>query len=176
MRRDCEEGASDARPRLLVAVEVESASLVKRSDMAFSWTRDGSIMCTSGCGHWGSCILATVAAASTMTGMSCVMVVSRSWAEKPGSGSPKESWLTCASSWAKGALSGFRVVVVIDLGGSVEVRLLVIIVRESKGMLSFLVRRMEADEALRAERRARWRGTRGMRRFMVLFSTADWMV
>lgn len=73
-------------------------------------------------------------------------------------------------------MSGFRVVVVMDVGGREEVRLLVMMVRESRGMSSFFVKRMEAEEAERAERRARWRGARGMRRFMVLFSTADWMV
>lgn len=62
------------------------------------------------------------------------------------------------------------------VGGLEEVRLLVMIVRESSGMLSFLVKRMEAEEAVRAERRARWRAARGMRRFMVLLSTADWIV
>ena len=156
--------------------EVVRASLVKRSDMALSWSRDGSMMWTSGWGHWGSCILATVSAARTMTGMSCVMVVSRSCGKKPGSRSPKERLLAFASSKSKAALSGPRVVVVMDVGGLEEVRLLVMIVRESSGMLSFFVRRIEAEEALRAERRARWRGARGMRRFMVLFSTADWIV
>ena len=55
-------------------------------------------------------------------------------------------------------------------------RLLVIIVRESKGILSFFVSRIEAEDAERAERRARWRAARGTRRLMVLFSTADWIV
>ena len=55
-------------------------------------------------------------------------------------------------------------------------RLLVMIVRESKGILSFFVRRMDADDAERADRRARWRAARGTRRLMVLFSTADWIV
>ena len=176
MSRDCEEGASDARPRLLVDVEAERASLVKRSDMALSWSRDGSMMCTSGWGHWGSCILATISGARTTTGMSCVMVVSRSCGKKAGLGSPKESLSVGASSTAKGALSGSRVVVVIDVGGRVAVKFLVIMVRERRGTLSFLVKRMEAEEAESAERRARWRGARGMRRLMVLFSTADWMV
>lgn len=134
------------------------------------------MMWTSGWGHWGSCILATVAAARTMTGMSCVIVVSRSWGKKAGLGSPKESLLVWASSTGKAALSGLEVVVVMDVEGREEGRLLVMMVRESRGMLSFLVKRMEAEEAVRAERRARWRGARGMRRFMVLFSTADWMV
>ena len=165
------------RPRLLVDdVEVDRASFVKRSDMAFSWSREGSMMWTSGWGHWGSWILATVAAARTMTGISCVIVVSRSWGKKGGFGSPEESLLVEASSAGKGAFSGFEVVVVIDVEGRDEGRLLVMMVRERSGMLSFLVKRMEAEEAVRAERRARWRGARGMRRFMVLFSTADWMV
>lgn len=63
-----------------------------------------------------------------------------------------------------------------DVAWREEVRLLDMIVRESSGTLSFLVKRIEADEAVRADRRARWRGARGIRRLMVLFSTADWMV
>lgn len=149
---------------------------MKRSDMALSWSRDGSMMWTSGWGHCGSCILATVAAARTMTGISCVMVVSRSCGKKLLLGSPKVSLLAEASSTAKGALSESKVVVVMAVGGLEEARLLVMIVKMSSGMLSFLVKRMEAEEAVRAERRARWRGARGMRRFMVLLSTADWMV
>ena len=108
--------------------------------------------------------------------MSCVIVVSRSCGKKPGFASPKDSSFASASSAGKGALSGFSVVVVMEVGGLDEARLLVTMVRESSGMLSFLVKRMEAEDALRAERRARWRGGRGMRRFIVLFSTADWMV
>ena len=42
-----------------------------------------------------------------------------------------------------------------DVCGREELKLLVMIVRESSGMLSFLVKRMEAEEAARAERRAR---------------------
>lgn len=154
-------------------MEVERASLVKRSDMALSWRSDGSMMWTSGWGHWGSWIDATVAAARTMTGISCSIVVSRSCGKNPGFGSPKESLLLLASSTGKGALSGFKVVVVMDVGGREELKLLVMIVRMSSGTLSFFVKRMEAEEAVRAERRARWRGARGIRRLMVLFSTAD---
>ena len=110
-----------------------------------------------------------------MTGMSWVMVVSRSWGNKPAAlGSPKESF-TLESS-GKGELSGFSVVAVMEIGGREDVRLLVMIVRESRGTLSFFVRRMDAEDALRAERRARRRGASGMRRFMVLFSAADWIV
>ena len=90
-------------------------------------------------------MLATVEAARNTTGMSCVIVVSRSCAKKPELVSPKDSLL---SSTAKGAFSGFRVVVVMDVEGREEVRLFVMIVRESRGMLSFLVKRMEAEEAL----------------------------
>lgn len=79
-------------------------------------------------------------------------------------------------SSGKGGASGPRVVVVIDVGGRVDGRLLVMIVKESSGMLSFFVKRIEALDAVAAERRARRSGGRGMRRFMVLFSTADWIV
>lgn len=119
---------------------------------------------------------ATVAGARTMTGKSCVTVVSRSCGMKPGFGSPENSLLLWAPSTGKGAFSGSRLVVVMDVDAREEPRLLVMIVRESRGILSFFVKRMEAEEAVRADRRARWRGARGMRRFIVLFSTADWMV
>ena len=118
---------------------------------------------------------ATVAGARTMTGMSWVMVVSRSWGKNPWAlGSLKESF--ASGSIGKGVSSASRVVVVMEVGGRDEVRLLVMIVRERRGILSFLVRRIEAEEALSAERRARYRGARGVRRFMVLFSVADWML
>ena len=48
-------------------------------------------------------------------------------------------------------------------------------VRERRGMLSFLVRRREAVEAVRAERRARLRWVRETWRLMVLFGVADWI-
>ncbi len=103
------------------------------------------------------------------------MVVSRSWGKKPCAlGSPKDSSAVVSSG--KGGASGPRVVVVIDVGGRVDGRLLVMIVKESSGMLSFFVKRIEALDAVAAERRARRSGGRGMRRFMVLFSTADWIV
>lgn len=60
------------------AVVGESASFVKRSEMALSCRRGGSMICTSGSRHDGSWICATVAAARTATGMDCVIVVSRS--------------------------------------------------------------------------------------------------
>ena len=55
-------------------------------------------------------------------------------------------------------------------------KVFVMMVRERTGMPSFLVRRMEADVALIADFRARWRGGRGSSRLIVLFGAADWMV
>ena len=46
-------------------------------------------------------------------------------------------------------------------------------VKERSGRLSFFVRRIEAEEAERAERRARCRWARGTRRLMVFDSAAD---
>lgn len=89
-------------------------------------------------------------------------------------GSPKESFPLKSSG--NGALSGLSVVVVIEVVEREAVMLFVMIVSESRGTLSFLVRRIEAEDALTAERRARRRGASGMRRLIVLFSTADWMV
>ena len=110
-----------------------------------------------------------------MTGMSCVIVVSRSCGNTPAAfGSPKES-LALRSS-GKGAFSGLRLVVVIEFAGRMGARLLVTIVKERRGTSSFLVSRIEAEVALRAERRARLRGSSGIRRLMVFFSAADWMV
>jgi hypothetical protein len=45
---------------------------------------------------------------------------------------------------------------------------LVMIVSESSGMLSFFVRRMDADVAWKADLRARRRGLRGTSRFITL--------
>ncbi len=50
--------------------------------------------------------------------------------------------------------------------------LLVMIVRDRRGMLSFFVRRMDADVAWRADLRARRRGLRGTSRF-ITFEAAD---
>lgn len=88
--------------------------------------------------------------------------------------SPKDPLMLLLSG--KGAPSGPSVVVVIEVVGRVQFRLLVMIVRERSGILSFFVRRIEVLDAVDAERRARKRGRRGMRRLMVLFSTADWRV
>ena len=65
------------------------------------------------------------------------------------------------------------VCVVTAVGGCVEARAEVMIVRERRGILFFLVKRIEELVAVRAERRARWRCGRGMRRFIVLFSEAE---
>lgn len=53
--------------------------------------------------------------------------------------------------------------------------MLVKMVRVRSGMLPFFVRRMEADEAVRAERRARFRWARETWRLMVLLGVADWI-
>ena len=66
-----------------------------------------------------------------------------------------------------------RVVVVIEVAGREGTRLFVTMVRESRGMSSFLVNRMDAAKAFDAERRARRSEARGMRRFIVLLSLAD---
>ena len=101
-------------------------------------------------------MLATSAAARTITGMSCVMVVSRSWPIQPGGSGKVSLWLSFAVLGA-GSSKGGLVVVVIDVGPRVDVKIEVTIVRERSGMLFFFVRRMEALVAESAERRARWR-------------------
>ena len=67
-------------------------------------------------------------------------------------------------------------VVAIDAAPRDEARAEVTIVRERRGTLSFFVRRIEALDAEKAERRARWRAARGTRRLMTLLAEADWMV
>lgn len=59
--------------------------------------------------------------------------------------------------------------------GTRDENVLLIIVRARKGMSSCFVRRIDADEPERAERRARWRGARGTWRLMVLAGAADRM-
>lgn len=51
----------------------------------------------------------------------------------------------------------------------------VTIVRERTGIPSFFVRRIEAEEALRADLSARWRGGRGSSRLIVWLSALDSM-
>jgi hypothetical protein len=48
-------------------------------------------------------------------------------------------------------------------------------VRQRTGVLSRFVRRSEAEVALVADLRARWRGCRGTSRFMML-SARDWIL
>lgn len=98
------------------------------------------------------------------------MVVSRSCGKKPG----RLSSVT-ESSAASFASAGYgeRSVVI---GGTREEKLLVMIVRTRRGMLSCLVRRMEAEEPVRADRRARERRARGTCKLMAFFAEADWIV
>ena len=65
---------------------------------------------------------------------------------------------------------------VVMMAGAREERVFVVIVRERRGTLSFLVRRREAEKAVKAERSARCRCARGQRRFMALLAAADWIV
>lgn len=84
--------------------------------------------------------------------MSCVMFVSRSRETLgPTSSEGMSSWL-----WPK-------------RGGEVPLlKEFVTIVRERRGMSFFLVRRIEAEVAFEAERRARRSGWRGTSRLIVL--------
>lgn len=59
------------------------------------------------------------------------------------------------------------------IGGAREDSVLVMMVRDKSGMLSFFVRRIEADDPLRAERSARERRARGTCRLMALLGAAD---
>lgn len=155
------------------------ASRVKRSEMDFSCRRGGRMICTSGSRQRGSWILATEAGARTVTGMDCVIVVSLSRPNVGGAGpSAKETESSFRSPLgplpgSEGRGGGSMDVVV---GGRKDVRVLVRIVSERRGMLSFFVRRIEAPEAVRAERRARLRWARETWRFMVLLGVADWIM
>lgn len=59
------------------------------------------------------------------------------------------------------------------IGGAREEKVLVMMVRESSGTLSFFVRRMDAEDPLRAERSARERRVRGTWRLIALPGVAD---
>lgn len=144
------------------------ANFVKRSEMDFNCKRGGSIICTSGSRQRGSWIEATAAAARTWTGMDCVMVVSRSWEWKP-------AWL-CSDNELSGFVSDGKEAFSVVIGGPRDESVLVMIVRERRGILSFLVRRIEAEEPPRAERSARESRVRGTWRLMVFPGVADWMV
>lgn len=60
--------------------------------------------------------------------------------------------------------------------GTREEKVSLIMVRESKGISSCLVRRIDAEVPERAERRARWSGASGTWRLIVLAGIADLMV
>lgn len=124
-------------------------------------------MWTSGSRQVGSWMEATDWGARTVTGMDCVMVVSRSW----GKGGP--AWLgrDMESSLARStslvmtgfeASEGSRELLAFsrDTGGRKVAQVVVRIVRESRGMLSFFVRRIEADVAAKADLRARFKCVR----------------
>lgn len=118
------------------------------------------MMCTSGSRHCGSCSPATVSGASTLTGTSWVMMVSR----LPP---PNES--------SKGASRPPSLLAPV---GNAEYEFedeVVTMVRASSGMLSFFVRRIWADVAFNADLRARLSGPSGTSRLMTLLA-ADWTV
>jgi len=99
--------------------------------------------------------------------MSWVIIVSRSlWPWRMPAAPPKAGPPSSASSPKPAPLPP----------GALLLKKLVRMVMQREGALSFLVRRMEADVAFEAERRARRRGWRGTSRLMVLWSAADWMV
>jgi hypothetical protein len=81
--------------------------------------------------------------------------------------------LVSLSSWSKPLLSWVFALAKEEYG--VLLKELLTMVRQRKGAPTFLVRRIEAEVALRADLRARWRDWRGTSRFMAL-PAADWMV
>lgn len=81
LKEPCIFAANSSFGMFLVLVEVEEvdkASLVNRSDMAFNWMSDGRITCASGSRTRGSWIPSTLSAVNTLTGISCVTIVSLS--------------------------------------------------------------------------------------------------
>ena len=95
--------------------------------------------------------------------MDWVMVVSRSCGKK----------LDSVNDDSASAGSGDCSVVI--CGTRVD-KLLVMMVRTRRGILSCLVRRMEAEKPVRAERRARDRRLSGTCKLIAFFAEADWMV
>lgn len=146
---------------------VDRASLVKRSEIAFNWIKDGRIICASGSFVLGSWIPSTLSAVNTRIGISCVTIVSRSRLCRASRDSSRKA-LSPNGSCAWLGRKPFAV--------CPEDMVLVMIVRERTGCPSFFVRRMEAEEAFRADLRARFRGRRGSSRLIVLWSALDWMM
>jgi hypothetical protein len=64
----------------------------------------------------------------------------------------------------------------VGMGGMREDKLLVVMVRTRRGMLSCLVRRMEAEDPERAERRARESRASGTCKLIAFRAEADWIV
>ena len=146
--------------------------------MDFSCSSDGSSMCTSGSRQRGSCIPSTWTADSTRIGMSCVIVVSRCIAppklyEYLSTASSPSFTAPFPSSKTPGTLEKERLSK--PARPELVAWVFVSMVRERRGLESFLVRRIEAEEADWAERSARWRDARGTSRLIVLLGAADWM-
>jgi hypothetical protein len=62
------------------------------------------------------------------------------------------------------------------MGGMREDKLLVVMVRTRRGILSCLVKRIEAEDPVRAERRARESRPSGTCKLMAFRAEADWIV
>jgi hypothetical protein len=152
-------------PDLVAPVLVAIASLLKRSEIAFSWMREGRTIYASGSLTFGSWIPSTLSACKTRTGISCVTIASLS---RPASRFSSWNALSPNGSWFAPFRNPFALLPLLMV--------FVMIVRERTGAPSFLVRRMDADDALIADLRARLRGGRGSSRLIVLFGAADWMV
>lgn len=91
------------------------------------------------------------------------MVVSRSCEKRPDSANED------SPSPGKGDCS-------VVVGGTRVEKLLVMMVRTRRGMLSCFVRRIEAEEPVRAERRARDKRFSGTCKLIAFFAEADWIV
>ncbi|KAL9581183.1 MAG: hypothetical protein Q9212_004047, partial [Teloschistes hypoglaucus] len=128
----------------------------------------------------GSWMLATVTGLRTVTGMDCVMVVSLSnaFAAGAGAGAMESVSPGGASDGSRRGLFSLRPFSdeVMGLRAKGVARVVVRIVRERTGMSFFFVRRREAEEAVTAERRARFRWARETWRLMMLLAVADSMM
>ena len=131
---------------LVLAFVEETASRVKRSEIALSWMRDGRTMCASCSRTLGSWMPSTESAVRTRTGMSCVTTASLSL-PLPSSGSSRNASVPNGSGCCAEDRNPFADVPLV----MVDVR----IVRDNTGTPSFLVSRIEADEAFTADFSAR---------------------
>ena len=140
-----------------------TANLLNRSEILFSWDRLGRIMLTSGSRQRGSCRPATADSGSTLTGISWVIIVSRSRGPIPPestvvrpAGSVSDA-RCCALSGPAINPSGFLLCVHEDDT----------IVKARRGILPFLVRRRSALDAPVADLSARFSAPMGTSRLII---------